>query len=575
MSQLKNKLWPWLLSLLFGMAVFLFWWQRYPFALSYHEQFQLFLFDSDYLATRLAEPGGIARYLSEFLVQFYNNVVFGAVIIALLLVLMQRLVWRLMDQQNKTWYPLSFLPSLVTWYMMGDQSLLLAFPLALIMVLSVMACVKSLGMKRLSVVALCLLILVPLVYWVCGPVVLMLAVYLPLSGQKPILRDALLSVAAVVYGVLCILLSSLIVPYTVSQLFCGLGYYRFFESFMLLMILLQLLLVALPLCGRFLPEIKVGKAHYTLLGVQVVALTVLMLAVVPTNYDAKTYELIEYDYLVRTQQWDAVIKKAEQQTPDLPMSVCATNLALAMKGELTTRAFDFYQRGGQGLLPPFERNYTTTLVTGEAYFQLGLVNTAQRFAFEAMEAIPNYNKSVRCVRRLAETNLINGNYEVARKYLKMLEKTMFYGKWAQRTEALLGQEQQINNHPLYGQMRKKRIKEDFLFSDRELDKICGQLLMADKDNTLALQYLLMFPVLDRDLNRFMNYMMFVSQTHPGYSPRICQEMVTFAYASRKQQPPQGVVPEAMLQQFNQFMQAYQQGATEMFRHSTWYYLMGK
>lgn len=564
-----------MLSLLFGMAVFLFWWQQYPFALSYHEQFQLFLFDSDYLATRLAEPGGIARYLSEFLVQFYNNVVFGAVIIALLLVLMQRLVWRLMDQQNKTWYPLSFLPSLVTWYMMGDQSLLLAFPLALIMVLSVMACVKSLGMKRLSVVALCLLILVPLVYWVCGPVVLMLAVYLPLSGQKPILRDALLSVAAVVYGVLCILLSSLIVPYTVSQLFCGLGYYRFFESFMLLMILLQLLLVALPLCGRFLPEIKVGKAHYTLLGVQVVALTVLMLAVVPTNYDAKTYELIEYDYLVRTQQWDAVIKKAEQQTPDLPMSVCATNLALAMKGELTTRAFDFYQRGGQGLLPPFERNYTTTLVTGEAYFQLGLVNTAQRFAFEAMEAIPNYNKSVRCVRRLAETNLINGNYEVARKYLKMLEKTMFYGKWAQRTEALLGQEQQINNHPLYGQMRKKRIKEDFLFSDRELDKICGQLLMADKDNTLALQYLLMFPVLDRDLNRFMNYMMFVSQTHPGYSPRICQEMVTFAYASRKQQPPQGVVPEAMLQQFNQFMQAYQQGATEMFRHSTWYYLMGK
>ena len=367
----------------------------------------------------------------------------------------------------------------------------------------------------------------------------------------------------------------MIVPYTVSQLFCGLGYYRFFESFMLLMILLQLLLVALPLCGRFLPEIKVGKAHYTLLGVEVVALTVLMLAVVPTNYDAKTYELIEYDYLVRTQQWDAVIKKAEQQTPDLPMSVCATNLALAMKGELTTRAFDFYQRGSQGLLPPFERNYTTTLVTGEAYFQLGLVNTAQRFAFEAMEAIPNYNKSVRCVRRLAETNLINGNYEVARKYLKMLEKTMFYGKWARRTEALLGQEQQINNHPLYGQMRKKRIKEDFLFSDRELDKICGQLLMADKDNTLALQYLLMFPVLDRDLNRFMNYMMFVSQTHPGYSPRICQEMVTFAYASRKQQPPQGVVPEAMLQQFNQFMQAYQQGATEMFRHSTWYYLMGK
>ena len=78
---------PWLLTLLLGVAAFLFWWLRYPFALSYQEQFQLFLFDGDYFWSRVSEPGGLARYVSEFLVQFYNNVMFGAVIIALLYML--------------------------------------------------------------------------------------------------------------------------------------------------------------------------------------------------------------------------------------------------------------------------------------------------------------------------------------------------------------------------------------------------------------------------------------------------------------------------------------------------------
>ena len=90
---------PWLLTLLLGVAAFLFWWLRYPFALSYQEQFQLFLFDGDYFWSRVSEPGGLARYVSEFLVQFYNNVMLGAAIIALLYMLMQRLLWRLIPQQ--------------------------------------------------------------------------------------------------------------------------------------------------------------------------------------------------------------------------------------------------------------------------------------------------------------------------------------------------------------------------------------------------------------------------------------------------------------------------------------------
>jgi hypothetical protein len=62
---------------------------RYPFALTFQEQLQLFLFDDDYFLERIAEPGGLARYIAEFLVQFYNSTTIGAAIIAILTMISQ------------------------------------------------------------------------------------------------------------------------------------------------------------------------------------------------------------------------------------------------------------------------------------------------------------------------------------------------------------------------------------------------------------------------------------------------------------------------------------------------------
>ena len=70
-----------------------------------------------------------------------------------------------------------------------------------------------------------------------------------------------------------------------------------------------------------------------------------------------------------------------------------------------------------------------------------MINTAQRFTFEAMESIPNFNKSSRCFKRLAETNLINGQYEVAAKYLRALRKTLFYKDWAEEAMTYLYDEE--------------------------------------------------------------------------------------------------------------------------------------
>ena len=145
-NLLTHKYSPWLMTILFGLAVFLFWKLRYPFALTYQEQFQMFLFDSDYFAERMAEPGGLARYVAEFLVQFYNSPTLGALILTVLMMLVQRLTWRLMRCESH--YFLSFLPAVLLWYTMGDESVKLTYVVALLMAMAVAVMVGSVRVSR-------------------------------------------------------------------------------------------------------------------------------------------------------------------------------------------------------------------------------------------------------------------------------------------------------------------------------------------------------------------------------------------------------------------------------------------
>ena len=550
-----------LLTLVFGIAVFYFWWHRYPFALTYQEQFQLFMFDGDYFCSRLAEPGGLARYVAECLVQFYNSVVIGAAILAVLYMLVQRLTWRLMRADSH--YALSFIPSVMLWYAMGDESVLLTYVVALLMAMAVAWGWKSWSaMWTQWVKWLVALLLIPVLYWLIGPVVLLVAL---------LMSPWTMAVAGVIYSLALMMLSAHFLPFPMMRVMLGIGYYRFPVTLPYLLMAIPLVVWLLASFARLLPKAKpwVNVA-------EVVLVLVVLLGLVDLGYDKKKYELIEYDYLVRVRDWNAIIAKAEKQTPDLPMSVSATNLALAMTGQLGDRAFEFYQRGTQGLLPKFERNFASSQLTGEIYFHLGMVNTAQRLAFEAMESIPNYNKSARVVKRLAETNIINGQYKIAEKYLRMLEKTIFYRPWAQRMMAILGNEKAINEQTLYGTLRQYKLQEDLLFSDGELDHICGQLFMHNQQNLLAAQYLLMMPLLDRDIERFMAYVKVV-QNSIRYNPRSCQEAIAFAFMRQGQQPPQGVVSPMILQQMDVFARIYSsdKNSPELhrFKNTVWNYLM--
>lgn len=537
MKNLMTKTWKPLLSLLFGVAVVIFWAVPYVGGLCFQEQYQMFLFDSGYFLERIVLPGGLADYISEFLVQFYYMPVLGGVFIALLLMGIQAAVWGLMKQYGARHdfpgYLLSFLPSIALWCAMGDQNVLLSFVVALFGAL-VMGWIHNRFHNRLVKVVF-ELVSTALVYWFLGPVVflyaaLMIGDTLKNAKQKGnVLSGMGYSAGILVLTIAWILLSTQTLQYPVSRLFLGLNYYRYPGVTFLLIYIVMALAAFIPFLGMVHPHSSALQKWQKSKWVMVASYVIVLFASVcgiRTSFDELTYEMIDYDFWIRTEQWNKIIEHAEKKPATSPLGVSSVNLALSQTGQLPDRLFEFYQNGAEGLFPAFSRDMTSPVSTSEVFYRLGMVNDAERYMFEAQEAIPNFRKSARLTRRIAECEIINGNYEVAAKLLRRLQKTIFYSNWANRTMALLGNEKAINQHPIYGKLRKYREKkQDFLFSDREMDQMLGLLFLNDKSNKMAYEYLMCYVLLQRDLNKFMQYYPLGRFVGYDHIPRSFQEIL--------------------------------------------------
>ena len=593
MKNLMIKSWKPLLSLLFGVAVVIFWSVPYMSGLCFQEQYQMFLFDTKYFLERIVLPGGLADYISEFLVQFYYMPVLGGAIIALLLMSIQAISWGLMKQYGmKSVFPgylLSFVPSIVLWCAMGDQNVLLSFVVALFGAL-LMGWIHNRFHNRLVKVVF-ELVSTALIYWFLGPVAflyaaLMIGDTLMKGKQKGHLLSSLgYSACLLILTVAWILLTTQSLQYPISRIFTGLNYYRYPGTVSPLPLGVMIWTVVVVFFGMvpdshaWIKKLQQSKV------VMVLAYVLVIVASwfgIKASFDAMTYDLIDYDFLVRTEQWDKIIEKAEKKPATTPLSVSCVNLALSQKGMLADRLFEFYQNGGEGLFPTFTRDMISPVSTAEIFFRLGMVNDAERYMFEAQEAIPNYRKSARLTRRIIECEIINGNYKVAAKLLRRLQKTLFYSNWADQTMALLGNEKAINRHPIYGKLRKYREKkQDFLFSDREMDQMLGLLFLNDNHNKMAYEYLMCYELLQRDMEKFMQYYPLGRFVGYDHIPRSFQEILIGNWMKTHSDPrtiPYSVDAQNVNNTLN-FIQLYMQNpknpqlGQQPYVSNAWHYMM--
>jgi len=507
---------------LFFTGIFIFFAFFYNSHLHFEEQTQLFLLTGEYFMSKMAFPGGFSGYIGGFLTQFYYLSFAGPLIIAVLLLGIQqifRLILRVINT-NDSFFPLSFLPPLNCAMILCDEF----YPLSAVtgFLIALFLSWLYISVKRRSKRFYAGLVLIPLTYWLAGGSFLMLVSIIILfeiimgirSGRRKVKQDTkespydgrlkIWQMAVYIFlgAVIPLLVRRFLIMQPLGLTYLSEFYYDL-RTTVPVAIPVLFSLPAIVMLIYFLLPLK-GKPYYTALYIQII----LLLAAGYfgfrqwANFSAE--DIMKYDYLARNEKWDDVIKFAAKNPPRNNLSLTMLNLSLAKTEKMGDLMFHFEQNGTAGLFLPFEREYVAPMMGSEIFFHLGLINASQEYSFESMETIPNLNKGVRLIKRLAETNLINGHYEVAGKYLGFLKKTLFYRKWASDTERYLYNEEMINNHPAWGEKRRMMIKEDFFFKVENMESALNMLMRENPGNNIAFQYLMAFYLINKDLRNFMN-----------------------------------------------------------------------
>lgn len=433
------------LSVLFFIAVFCFYTFAYSGHMAMQEQFQLWLCTSDYLQEHLY-AGGLIVYMGEWVAQFFYSPVIGATILAAILLGIQANTWRISRSKNHVLYPLSFIPSICTLAVMTDGNVLTSLPVGMLLWTSAIALICSIRGKGLQ--------------YACAIVIFILLGYISTPSQYSYYRQAEMPASVMLIPIL-------------SALFTD---------------------IAL----RFLPSSKKSPAiTYAILTIVV---AIAGWASIASGMETDEEHFLRYDQMARHERWDDIIDKARNEGVHDTYSAVYVNIALAIKGQLADNlSLAVAPHGVNSLLPEYRGEWHKALPVAEAFYYLGMVNTAQRYTFNAHEAIPNMNKSARCFKRLAETNIINGHYEVARKYLQLLSHTLFYRTWAEKALECL-EHRNIDVHPMWHYLRTVQTDDDYLFSSKRGVQLAS-LIKANKDNYIASQYIVAYsslvPTTDR------------------------------------------------------------------------------
>jgi hypothetical protein len=565
------RLYEFSLTGLFILLVFIFFAFFYNHHLYFEEQTQLFLLSRDFFLNKLSLPGGLAGWIGGFLTQFYLVPFAGPFIIVLLLYLMQRMTRIILVKinSNPAFFILSFIPALNGALVLCDEFYPLSGIIGLNLALMAGALYVSISNKNRRFFSG--LLLIPLNYWLAGGSFLMLLTImilfeilagalksknnksaLPGSGRLQIWQIAIF---ILIGGGFPLLVRQFIILQPLGLTFFSEFYYDLRTSLPVAIPIMLALPAILMLLIYMLPKWK--KHYHFVVGLQAVIIGFAMFFALRLWANFSAEEVMTYDYYVRNGRWEDAVKHSEKKPPRNNLSLAMLNLSLVKTNMLGDRMFMYEQNGADGLFLPFAKEYVAPMMGNEIFFNLGLVNASQEYSFESMETTPDLDKSVRMLKRLAETNLINGNYEVSRKYIHILKKTMFYRKWAFDTERYLYREDLINNHPVWGEKRKMMITKDFFFGIENMESNLNLLLRENPGNKTAFEYLMGFYLLNKDLKNFMDHLPMMEKL--GYSriPVSYQEAIMYVIGLSSKNPlanlPYGISNETKIR-----MQSYAQ-----------------
>lgn len=475
-----------------------FWIVLSPGTLRFLETTQFFPYTWTHLREALSYPGGIAVYISEFAAQFFLFSVPAGIIVTLAFLILQQLSWRLISTfcqaDNDTWYPLSFIPAFCAWAYLCVFGNMFSGIVAVCAALGAAnAYVRSRNTWAAPIMALML-------YYVAGPAAyVFVAICIIDIIRRKSLSSAASTLAAVGLMASVPLLCSFFVQYTTKELYLGINIFNQPEIYTATWYVLAFSTPVACILATVLPRKISGAADWACCATLAIAVFAGGWFYMIKNCNPIFERIYEYDKMACNEDWDGILARGLKTPPASQAEATAIDLALAMKGTLLTDMFKYFQPGFTALFPDYAQGYIVTLTAGESVFRAGLLNTARHYAYEEYESYPNFKVSSRFMKRIAEIDLINGNYKLARRYLKDLSHTLFYSRWARR---YLKNPASVAQDMEYARLMQYVDSSDFLYSDTSDDdkrEMLRRMVGKTGKYDVPAQYLIAYDLLAKDL----------------------------------------------------------------------------
>ena len=278
--------------------------------------------------------------------------------------------------------------------------------------------------------------------------------------------------------------------------------------------------------------------------------------------------ILEKDFAVDCEYYfgnhDKVIRMVEGSEKWTDQMLFFYNLAQAQRGELPDHLLKFTQN----YLGTFEKiGPETPMLTirnmNELYWALGDMTFTERAAMMT-NVFSHNNRNVRMMRRLAECNIVSGDSLAAEKYLRILDKTLVYGKWAENMRQ--------HGKQIYQKKMQMVNQHDTITITDNAHFLMMQLLDANADNTIALDYILCSNLLLKDITNFKrDYDRYCIDTgkprlKPLYQEALC---IWLAGTNAPQEKWEKYIKKADV--FQRFQQYNEQRGSTQFKGSYWYY----
>jgi hypothetical protein len=240
-------------------------------------------------------------------------------------------------------------------------------------------------------------------------------------------------------------------------------------------------------------------------------------------YNQDVADLFKLEKMFFARDWNGVIKQQETYQSKNPVAQYYYNTALSESGMLCDRLFFAPQDyGTRSISIPWNSQINMNKMFRGVYFyySIGLINEAHRWAFESM-VIQGYRPEN--IKLLIKTDLINGHYKVAEKYITVLKKTLHYRNWVKKYEAMLENPELINSDPELGGKIKLKPQDDFIVRIRNPQKNITSLLQSNPGNKRAFEYKIAWLMLEKNIEGILNEIRRLTEMNYSKIPRHIEE----------------------------------------------------